>query len=125
MSRERNFNAVRIVIAYENVKIAAEINTEVLIINSAMFGKLTENNIYVRCFAYELLAKRFSSVMWTMQQILFLGFDKRLASYLVKEYDRTLSRQIKTTHEQIAKEFGSAREVVARMLKRFRTEDFV
>lgn len=74
---------------------------------------------------YELATQRFSTVMWIMQQILFLGFDKRLASFLIKEHERTGSLEIHMTHEQIAKDIGSAREVVARMFKRFAADDLV
>lgn len=42
-----------------------------LLVILAAFRQLTEENIYVKCFTYELMTKRFSSVMWTMQQILF------------------------------------------------------
>ena len=103
----------------------AERDSAVLSLGSGAFSKLAEQNIYVRCFMYELLTSRFSSVMWTMQQILFKGFDRRLASFLVSEYERTGLKQIKMTHEQISQHISSAREVVARMLKRFAADGLV
>lgn len=102
-----------------------ESDCEILIVNSSAFGKLTEQNIYVRCYMYEILSERFSSVMWTMQQILFARFDRRLASFLISEYERTGSAEIRMTHEQIAKHVNSAREVVARMMKRFSSDALV
>lgn len=90
-----------------------------LLVNTLTFEKLAKQNIYVRCFMYELLSERFSTVMWTMQMILFKGYDRRLASFLISEYDRTGLTTISMTHEQIAQYTNSAREVVARMLKRF------
>ena len=89
------------------------------------FDKLMKKNIYVRCFAYELLCERFSSVMWTMQMILFKGYDRRLASFLISEYKNTGLATIQMTHEQIAQYTNSAREVVARMLKRFASDNLV
>ena len=74
---------------------------------------------------YELMTERFSSVMWTMQQILFAGLDRRLAGFLVQEYDRTKDPRIRITQEQIARQINSAREAVARMLRRFMTEHLV
>lgn len=103
----------------------AESDCKLMIINSGTFGKLTEQNIYVRCYMYEILSERFSSVMWTMQQILFARFDSRLASFLLSEYERTGSIEIKMTHEQIAQYVNSAREVVARMMKRFSSDGLV
>ncbi len=63
--------------------------------------------------------------MWAMQQILFMSFDKRLASFLIDEIAKNGSSTINMTHEQIAKYMGSAREVVSRMLKYFAREGIV
>lgn len=97
----------------------------VLIVDSHTMEKVIHENIYVRCFLYELLSERFSTAMWTMQMILFKGYDRRLASFLIGEYERTGLKTIRMTHEQIAKYTNSAREVVARMLKRFAGEGLV
>ena len=102
----------------------AESDCTLFILPSSAFDKLSEQNIYVKCFLYEVAAERFSSVMWTMQQILFLRMDKRLAGFLLSEYEKS-GKTIKMTHEQIAVNIGSAREVVARMLKRFEVEGLV
>ena len=79
----------------------------------------------MEAFAYRLATERFSDVMWTMQQILFMSFDKRLAIFLLDESASLGSDTIKLTHEQIAKLLGSAREVVSRMLKYFAEEGYV
>lgn len=103
----------------------AETDTEMMILNSGVVSSLAEENIYVKCYMYELLAKRFSTVMWVMQEILFKGFDRRLATFLINEYERTGNPKIKMTHEQIAQYTNSAREVVARKLKRFSYDGYV
>ncbi|MCI9007218.1 MAG: Crp/Fnr family transcriptional regulator [Lachnospiraceae bacterium] len=103
----------------------AEQDCDLLVIGAGAFRKLTEKSIYVKCFQYELMTERFSSVMWTMQQILFAKMDQRLAGYLVQEYDRTKSADIHMTQEQIAQQINSAREVVTRMLRRFAAEHLV
>jgi CRP/FNR family transcriptional regulator len=108
-----------------DVFIDAESDCELLLINSTVFNKLTEENIYVEAFGYKLATERFSDVMWAMQQILFMSFDKRLAIFLVDELSKTGSQDINFTHEQIAKYMGSAREVVTRMLKHFVNEGIV
>lgn len=108
-----------------DVHIDAETDGEALLISSAYFAKLTEENIYAECFVYKMAADRFSDVMWAMQQILFMSFDKRLAVFLWDELTKTNDDTIHYTHEQIAKYMGSAREVVSRMLKYFSTEGIV
>lgn len=106
-------------------QMVAEKDCKILVISSGIFSRLAEKNIYVKCYMYEVLANKFSSVMITMQQILFKGFDKRLAEFLVAETDRTGTNVIKMTHQQIAQHTNSAREVVARMLKKFNDEGIV
>lgn len=103
----------------------AEQDCDLLVINSSALKKITEENIYAKCFMYELMTNRFSSVMWTMQQILFEKLDRRLAVFLLQEYDKTKSTEIHMTHEQIAQQINSAREVVARMLKSFAADGLV
>ena len=87
--------------------------------------RFMETNIYVENFIYKQTAERFSDVMWAISQILFSSFDKRLASYLEDERRRSGSTAITATHDQIAKNLGSAREVVSRMLKYFEKEGLV
>ena len=86
---------------------------------------MMNENIYVKSFADEIIVENFSDVMWTMQQILFMGIDKRLALFLYDEMSRTGQVEIKMTHDQIARYIGSAREVVSRMLKYFVSEKMV
>lgn len=83
------------------------------------------DNIYVEAFAYRAIAERFSDVMWAMQQILFMSFDRRLAIFLLDESASLKSDELHMTHEEIARLMGSAREVVTRMLKYFSSEGYV
>ena len=108
-----------------DTEMMAEEDCELLVIRAAAFERLAQQNIYARCFMYEVLCERFSSVMWAMQNILFKGYDRRLAEFLISEYDRTGRAEIKMTHEQIAQHTNSAREVVARMLKRFASDRLI
>lgn len=105
-----------------DVLIDAEKDTEVLLLNVGTFSKLSQENIYVENFMYKNATDRFSDVMWAMEQMLFMSFDKRLAGFLHDEMIKTKSNKIKLTHEQIAKYVGSAREVVSRMLKSFESQ---
>lgn len=108
-----------------DVFIDAEEDTEVFLLNTPVFHAIAQENIYVQAFAYRLTTQRFSDVMWAMQQILFMGVDKRLAIFLLDETAKTGSDEIQMTHEQMAKYMGTAREVVSRMLKYFSSEGMV
>ena len=108
-----------------DISVDAETNCDIIQISSAIFSRLSSENVYVELFSYKLATERFSDVMWAMQQILFTSFDKRLAAFLLDESMKTGDDTIRHTHEQIAKYLGSAREVVSRMLKYFSTEGLV
>ena len=85
-----------------DTQMTAGMDTDVLIIPANVIAALKEKNLHVRCFLYELATKRFSDVMWAMQQIMFKGLDQRLAEFLFAEAERTGSDTIRMTHEQIA-----------------------
>jgi CRP/FNR family transcriptional regulator len=108
-----------------DVYIDAERDTEVLLISSAVFSRLMEENVYAENFALRVAADRFSDVMWAMEQILFMSFDRRLAVFLLYETAKIETDTLPLTHEQIARYMGSAREVVSRMLKHFSKESIV
>ena len=105
-----------------DVHIDAESDTDAYLINIGTFSKLSNQNVYVENFAYKNTNERFSDVMWAMEQILFMSFDKRLAIFLLDEITKTKSNEHHLTQEQIAKYIGSAREVVSRMLKVFQAD---
>lgn len=108
-----------------DVFIEATKDSSLIITKSSYLNQLYDDNVYVQNFIYKQTTENFSSVMWSMQQILFLSFDKRLASYLYDEMIKTTENSLVVTHDEIAKELGSAREVVSRMLKYFQKEGFV
>ncbi len=108
-----------------SVFIQAEEKTQFCRIQSKAFESVMEENIYLEAFCYKEIAKRFSDVMWTMQQILFMGIDKRLALFLLEQIRREGSMEIRMTQEQIAGYLGTAREVVSRMIKYFSEEGMV
>lgn len=108
-----------------DIQIEAEEDSKILLSNTSAFRTLINDNIYVENYIYKHTTEHFSDVMWAFGQILFSSFDKRLAAYLEDERIRSGSCVLKTTHEQIAKNLGSAREVVSRMLKYFEKEGIV
>ena len=62
--------------------IDAEEDTEAYCISAGVFRSLMQQNVEVRCFAYQMTAERFSDTMWTMQQILFMSADRGWPSSL-------------------------------------------
>lgn len=105
-----------------DTQMVLEEDSRILIIPTSVLAGLKQNNIYVRSFIYEILTERFSDVMWTIQQILFYGIDQRVAAYLINHSENGV---VRATHEQIAREINSVREVVARIIRRFAEDGIV
>ena len=76
-------------------------------------------------YTNELMATRFSDVMWLIEQIMWKSLDKRLASFLLEETSIEGTNELKITHETIANHLGSHREVITRMLRYFQGEGLV
>ena len=108
-----------------DVQMVAESEVELLAIHAGTVAKLMESNIRFKCFAYELSANRYSTVVWVMQQILFAHFDERMARLLLSRYKKTGNNTIRMTQEAMAQEVNSAREVVARMLRKFESDGLI
>ena len=60
-----------------DVYIDAVEDSQVLQVSSSVISLLMHDNIYVEAFANRAAAERFSDVMWAMQQILFMSFDRK------------------------------------------------
>lgn len=96
-----------------------------LMTRASVLNGLMEESLEVRAFVHEQVSRHLVRMVWSMEQILFLHVDRRLASFLLEVYGRTKSREIRMTHEEIARQISSAREVVARMVKRFSVQGLV
>lgn len=107
------------------VFLSADCHSKVLVINMTIMEKLMKNNIYFRCFAYELIAERFSSTMHSLQWILFHGLEQRLAIFLLKEYEHHQKAQIRLTHEHIARHVGTSRERITKTLKKLKDKNVI
>jgi CRP/FNR family transcriptional regulator len=103
----------------------AEKDTAAFLIPTDVYQKLSANSLAVSDYTNQLISSRFSDVMWIMEQILFMSFDRRLALFLLQQANIEETDKLYITHETIAKHMGTAREVVTRMLKYFALEGLV
>lgn len=108
-----------------DICIEAEKPTETILIPSPVYKRLSDESLSISNFNNQLMASRFSEVMWLIEQISFTSMDKRLASYLLEQSAIYDSKTINLTHENIANDLGTAREVISRMLKYFQNEGLV
>ena len=108
-----------------DVMIEAVAETELVLLPSPVLHPIMEENPMVELALYKTVVENFSEVMWTMQQILFMGADKRVAHFLWDEMAKTGEMTIRLTHDEVARFIGSAREVVTKVLKYFVEEGAV
>ena len=107
------------------VTIEAEKDTALWLIPTEVYQSVMQESAPAANFTSEIMASRFSEVMWLMEQILWKSFDKRLAEFLLAESALEGGGRLQITHEQIARHLGTAREVVTRMLRYFQSEGLV
>ena len=107
------------------IMISAEKESEVFILPPYIFKKIMDGSAPLANYVNELMATRFSEVMWLIEQIMWKSVDKRLANFLLEESTLENSDVLKLTHEAIANHLGTAREVVTRMLRYFQSEGYV
>ena len=108
-----------------NVMIEAEKDSCFWSIPACLFKNLMDESLAVSGYSRSLLSSNFSELMWLMEQIMWKGFDKRLAAFLLEETAIEGGQVLKMTHEKIASHMGTAREVVTRMLRYFQSENMV
>lgn len=107
------------------IMIAAEKESEVFILPPYIFKKILEESAPLANYVNELMATRFSDVMWLIEQIMWKSLDKRIAAFLLEESAIEDSNTLRITHESIANHLGSHREVITRILKYLQNEEMV
>ena len=107
------------------VTIEAEKDSDVWVIPAEVYKRIMQESAAVANYTNEIMASRFTDVMWLVEQIMWKSFDKRLAAFLLEEAALEGTNRLSMTHEMIGKHLGTAREVVTRMLRYFQSEGLV
>ena len=107
------------------VTIQAEKDTDLWVIPAEVYQDIMETSAPVANYTNELMASRFSEVMWLMEQVMWKSLDKRVAAFLLEESRIEGTEELRLTHETIANHLGSHREVITRMLRYFQSEGMI
>ena len=108
-----------------DVTIAAEKDTELWVISAEAYKELMEQSAAAANYTNEIMAARFSEVMWLIEQVMWNSMDRRVAAFLLEEAAIEGTDRLRITHEAIANHLGTHREVVTRMLRYFQGEGMV
>lgn len=91
-----------------------EEDIEAIMIPAASFRQWVKSYDIWRAFVFNLLSERLSTVLEIVDEVTFRRMDVRVATLLLKK--STLENPLHITHQQIADELGSSREVISRLL---------
>lgn len=101
----------------------AEGEVEAIAMPAAAFRDLVEHDAGFRSVALGVFSQRIIELVEVIDELLLHRVDLRLAAWLVERAGETAA--VATTHQSIASELGSAREVVSRILKEFERRGWV
>ncbi|MGE5546378.1 MAG: Crp/Fnr family transcriptional regulator [Solirubrobacterales bacterium] len=101
----------------------AETEVKVLVLPAATFRTLLSQSDVFRDFVFSAYASRISDLLMLIEEVAFGRIDVRLGSWLRQHADT--GGEVRATHQDIAVELGTAREVVSRQLKEFERRGWV
>ena len=102
-----------------NARGIAEEQTELLLLPRDTFEALLAHEPF-RAFVFQLFSDRIADLMQLIEEVAFHKLDQRLAALLLGR-----GRLVHSTHQQLADELGSVREIVSRLLKGFAAQSLV
>jgi CRP/FNR family transcriptional regulator len=95
----------------------AVLDSEILLIPAHVSEQWLAKYSSWRNFVIGSYRARFDELLQTLDSIAFKGLDERLVFYL-RRHQNVMGSQVRLSHQQIAEELNSSREVISRLLKK-------
>jgi len=99
----------------------AETDVELLVLPPAEFNALIAGDETFRRHVFALFGERLAAVLQIVEAVAYQKLDQRLATLLAREP----GREVNATHQALADELGSVREIVSRLLRSFEDRGWV
>ena len=106
-----------------NAEGVAETEIVAVALPRSAFDRFTAEEPEFRRFVFAAYSRRLIDLMRVVDDVAFRRIDVRLAGRLLALADE--SAEVAATHQQLAVELGTAREVISRMLQEFQKRGFV
>lgn len=103
-----------------NARGVAETDIVAVTLPQTVFSRLVGDHEPFRQYVFSLFAERISDLMQLVEAVAFHRLDQRLATLLLGK-----GKTVHTTHQALADELGSVREIVSRLLKTFAEQGLV
>ena len=104
-----------------SIEFIAEKNSEILLIPFSILSLFRLKYSFLENFLHELTKLKFSKSILAIQTILFVPLKNRIIDFLYS-FDKV---ELSLTHEEIARNLGSSREVITRILKQLEKENLL
>lgn len=101
----------------------AETDVTAALLPNAAFQELLARSPAFRAFVFGAFGRRFADLMVVVDEVAFRRVDLRLARFLLDHMDA--GRRLTLSHQEVAAELGSVREVVSRQLKEFERRGWI
>ncbi len=99
-----------------------EQESRILMISSGTLRDLLQQFPVFNSYFHQLYQNRYEELIGAIDQLVFKRFDERLLQYLQEKSDKLGLKELKMTHQEIAQDNGTIREVVSRALKKLEKE---
>jgi CRP/FNR family transcriptional regulator len=93
-------------------------DTIVIVLPEGMMDELMKQYRSWYYFVLETYRQRFGELLEVIDNIAFRAMDERLEFYLRQQFKNVPDRQLRTTHQAIANDLNTSREVISRLLKK-------
>lgn len=102
-----------------------ETETQLVIIPPQYFEHALTASQAFRRYIFSMIGRRLGEIMLLLEEITFKRLDLRLAQLLMRNVSENNNPQLYKTHQDLAAELGSSREVISRLLKDFERSGLV
>lgn len=107
------------------VRMVADQTCEVVFVPLETVKHAMQEHPALLTYMFQVYHRRFGELLDLVDAVAFRKMDDRLLQYLEKKAQLTRSHTLHLTHEQIAQELGTAREVISRLLKQMESRGLV
>jgi len=113
--KKKSFNAIAV----------TESPVKALALSSDHFKNMMNSSQMFREYVVNILTERLCETIYMVQDTAFNHLNMRLACMLGSLFERNKGNALKVTHQEIAFELGTTREVISRILKDFERQNCV
>jgi CRP/FNR family transcriptional regulator len=99
-----------------------EKESKILLVSADTLKELIRKYPGLNSYFHQLYQYRYEELIEAIDQLVFKKFDERLYLYLQEKSVKIGAKELITTHQEIAQDTGTVREVVSRALKKLEKE---